>query len=58
MSMVKLFQDFQEYPDSMNMRIHQLLEVQQTREKMTNIAHDRQQKIKKAFDRKRSKEDF
>jgi hypothetical protein len=39
-------------------RIHQLVEVQQTREKVIGRAHDRQQKIKQAFDRKSRKEDF
>jgi hypothetical protein len=39
-------------------RIHQLVEVQQTREQVMDRAHDRQQKIKQAFDRKISKEDF
>jgi hypothetical protein len=39
-------------------RIHQLVEVQQTREQVMDKAHDHQQKIKQAFDRKVRKEDF
>jgi hypothetical protein len=54
----KFFQDCQEEPDDMIRRIHQLIEVQQTREKMIDRAHDRQQKIKQAFDRKVRKESF
>jgi transposase InsO family protein len=54
----KFFQDCQGEPDDMIRRIHQLVEVQQTREKVMDRAHDRQQKIKQAFDRKSSKEDF
>jgi hypothetical protein len=54
----KFFQDCQEEPDDMIRRIHQLVEVQQTREKVMDRAHDRQQKIKQAFDRESRKEDF
>jgi hypothetical protein len=39
-------------------RIHQLVEVQQTREKVVDRAYDHQQKIKQAFDRKARKEEF
>jgi hypothetical protein len=39
-------------------RIHQLVEVQQTREQVMDRAHDHQQRIKQAFDRKARKEDF
>jgi hypothetical protein len=53
-----LFQECEEEPDDMIRRIHQLVEVQQTREKMTDKEHDRQQRIKEAFDRKVRKEDF
>jgi transposase InsO family protein len=54
----KFFQDYQGEPDDMIRRIHQLVEVQQTREQVMDRAHDRQQKIKQDFDRKRRKEDF
>jgi hypothetical protein len=39
-------------------RIHQLVEVQQTREQVMDKAHDHQQKIKQAFDRKSEKRGF
>ena len=39
-------------------RIHQLVEVQQTREKLVDKAYDHQLKIKQAFDKKVNKEDF
>jgi hypothetical protein len=39
-------------------RVQQLVAVQQTRDKMLEKAHERQQKIKQAFDRKSSKKDF
>jgi hypothetical protein len=55
---VKLFQDYQEESDDMIRRIHQLVEVWQTGEKMIDRAHDRQWRIKQAFDRKNSKEDL
>jgi hypothetical protein len=54
----KLFQDHQGEPDDMIRRIQQLVEVQETREKLLDKAHDHQQKIKQAFDRKVRKEDF
>ena len=54
----KFLQDCQEEPNDMIRRIHQLVEVKQTREQVMGRAHDRQQKIKKVFDRKRSKDDF
>jgi hypothetical protein len=54
----KLFQDFHGEAGNMIMMIHQLVEVQQTREQVMGRAHNLQQKIKKAFDRKSSKEDF
>jgi hypothetical protein len=52
------FQDFHGEPNDMIRRIHQLVEIQQIREKVMDRAHDHQQKIKQAFDRKSSKEDF
>jgi hypothetical protein len=36
----KLFQDYQGEPDDMIRRIHQLVEVQQTREQVMDRAHD------------------
>jgi hypothetical protein len=54
----KFFQDYQGEPDNMIRRIHQLVEAQQTREQVMDRAHDRQQRIKQAFDRKVRKEDF
>jgi hypothetical protein len=39
-------------------RIQQLVEVQQTREKLLDKAYNHQQKIKQAFDKKVTKEDF
>jgi hypothetical protein len=56
--MEKFFQDYQGEPDDMIRRIHQLIEVQQTREKLLEKSHQHQQKIKHAFDRKVRKEDF
>jgi transposase InsO family protein len=56
--MEKFFQDYQGEPDDMVRRIQQLVEVQQTREKLLDKAHDHQQKIKKSFDKKVRKEDF
>jgi hypothetical protein len=55
---VKFFQDCHRDPNDMIKRIHQLGEVQQTREKGMDREHDHQQKIKQPFDKKRSKEDF
>jgi transposase InsO family protein len=40
----KFFQDYQGEPDDMIRRIHQLVEVQQTREQVMDRAHDLQQK--------------
>jgi hypothetical protein len=56
--MEKFFQDYQGEPDDMVRRIQQLVEVQQTREQLLDKAHDHQQKIKQAFDKKVSKEYF
>jgi hypothetical protein len=39
-------------------RIHQLLEVQQTRDQVLDRAHDYQLRIKRAFDKKVKKGDF
>jgi hypothetical protein len=39
-------------------RIHQLVEVQQTREQVVDKAYDHQQKIKQTFDSKARKEEF
>ena len=44
--MEKFFQDHQGEPDDMIRIIHFLVEVQQTREQVTDRAHDHQQKIK------------
>jgi transposase InsO family protein len=54
----KFFQDHQGEPDDMIRRIHQLVEVQQTREQVMDRAHDHQQKIKQAFDRESKKRGF
>jgi hypothetical protein len=54
----KFFQDYEGEPDDMIRRIHQLVEVQQTREQVMDRVHDHQQKIKQAFDRKVRKKDF
>jgi hypothetical protein len=54
----KFLQDYQGEPDDMVRRIQQLVEVQQTREKLLDKAQDHQQKIKQAFDKKVRKEDF
>jgi hypothetical protein len=54
----KLFQDYQGEPDDMVKRIQQLVEVQQTREKLLDKAQDHQHKIKKTFDKKVSKKYF
>jgi hypothetical protein len=56
--MAKFFQDYQGEPNDMIRRIHQLVEVQQAREKLLDKEHDHQQKIKHAFDNKVTKEDF
>jgi len=44
--------------DEMIMRIHQLLEVQKTREQLVGKAHEIQHNIQQSFDRKVRKEDF
>jgi hypothetical protein len=54
----KFFQDHEGEPDHMVRRIHQVVEVQQIREQVMDIAHSHQQKIKQAFDRKVRKEEF
>ena len=55
---VKFFQDHEGEPNHMVRRIHQVVELQQIREKVMDIAHSHQQKIKQAFDRKVGKEEF
>jgi hypothetical protein len=42
----KFLQDYQGEPDDMVRMILQLVEVQQTREKLLDKAHDHQQRIK------------
>jgi hypothetical protein len=54
----KLFQDHEGEPNHMVKRIHQVVELQQIREQVMDIAHSHQQKIKQAFDRKVRKEEF
>jgi hypothetical protein len=54
----KFFQDLEGEPDHMVRRIHQMVEVQQTREQVMNRAYNHQQKIKQTFDRKSRKRDF
>jgi hypothetical protein len=54
----KFFQDHEGEPDHMVRRIHQVVEVQQIREQVMDIAHSHQQKIKQAFDRKVRKKEF
>jgi hypothetical protein len=54
----KFLQDQQGEPDDMVRRIHQLVEVQQTREQLLDKAQSHQQKIKQAFDKKVNKEYF
>jgi hypothetical protein len=54
----KIFQNYQGEPDDMIRRIQQLIEVQQTREKLLDKAHDHQQNTKQVFDKKVTKEDF
>jgi hypothetical protein len=44
--MEKFLQDYQGEPDDMVKRIQQLVEAQQTREKLLDKAQDHQQKIK------------
>jgi hypothetical protein len=52
LSVANFFQDYQEELDDMIKRIHHLVEVQQTREQMTDKAHDLQLRIKEDFERK------
>ena len=54
----KFFQDYQEEPNDMIRRIHQLVEVQQAREQIVDRIQDHQQKIKQVFDKKAKKERF
>jgi ribonuclease HI len=54
----KFLQDLEEEPDHMVRRIHQMVEVQQTREQVMNRAYDHQQKIKQAFDKRIKKKEF
>jgi hypothetical protein len=54
----KLFQDHEGEPDRMVRRIHQVVKLQQIREKVMDIAHSHQQKIKHAFDKKVKREEF
>jgi hypothetical protein len=54
----KFFQDHEGELDHMIRRIHQVVEMQQVREKVMDIAHSHQQRIKQAFDRKVRKEEF
>jgi hypothetical protein len=56
--MEKFFQDYQGEPGDMIKRILQLVEMQQTREKVLDRAHEQQQRIKQAFYKKGKKEDF
>jgi hypothetical protein len=54
----KFFQDHEGEPDHMVRIIHQVVELQQIREQVMDLAHSHQQKIKQAFDRKVGKEEF
>jgi hypothetical protein len=54
----KLFQDHEGEPEHMVRRIHQVVEVQQIREQVMDIAHSHQQKINQAFDKKFRKKEF
>jgi ribonuclease HI len=54
----KFLQDYQEEPNDMIRRIHQLVEVQQAREQTVDRIQDHQQKIKQVFDKKAKKERF
>jgi hypothetical protein len=54
----KFLQDQEGEPDDMIRRMHQLVEVQQTREQLFDKAQSHQQKIKEAFDKKVKKEYF
>jgi hypothetical protein len=54
----KFFQDHGRDPNHMVRRIHQVVELKQIGEKVMDLAHSHQQKIKKDFDRKVRKEEF
>jgi hypothetical protein len=54
----KFLQDQEGEPDDMIRRMHQLVEVQQTREQLFDKAQSHQQKIKEVFDKKVKKEYF
>jgi hypothetical protein len=54
----KFFQDYQEEPNDMIRRIHQMVEVQQVREQVMERIQDHQQRIKRVFDKKAKKEEF
>ena len=54
----KFFQDYQEEPNDMIRRIHQLVEVQQTREQVVDRIQNQQRRIKQVFDKKAKKEEF
>jgi hypothetical protein len=54
----KFFQEYQEEPNDMIRRIHQLIEVQQAREQVMIRIQDHQQRIKQVFDKKAKKEEF
>jgi hypothetical protein len=58
LSVVKFLQDLEGEPDNMVRRIHQMVEVQQSREQVMNRAYNHQQKIKQAFDKKSRKKEF
>jgi hypothetical protein len=53
-----LLHDYEEEPNLMLRRIHQMVEVQQIREQVLDRAYNRQQKIKQVFDRKSKKKEF
>jgi hypothetical protein len=56
---MKKFRPYQEgEPNDMIRRMHQLVEVQQTREQLFDKAQSHQQKIKEVFDKKVKKEYF
>jgi DNA-binding transcriptional regulator PaaX len=54
----KFLQDYQEEPNDMVRRIHQLVEVQQAREQVMIKIQHHQQAIKQFFDKKAKKEEF
>jgi hypothetical protein len=58
LSVVNFLQNFEGEPNHVVRRIHQMVEVQQIREKVMNRAYNHQQKIKQAFDRKGRKKGF